>query len=63
MGIDSQNCPMPTRLKVWNKIANEWKIERLEPITTEVPLDGLKERIDLVLQKKHKGRTIVKLPE
>ncbi|MBW1969318.1 MAG: YhdH/YhfP family quinone oxidoreductase, partial [Deltaproteobacteria bacterium] len=24
MGIDSQNCPMPMRLKVWNKIADEW---------------------------------------
>jgi putative YhdH/YhfP family quinone oxidoreductase len=63
MGIDSQNCPMPMRLKVWNKIASEWKLERLELLTTEVPLDGLNERIDLILQRKHKGRTIVKLPE
>jgi len=63
MGIDSQNCPMPLRKKVWNKIANEWKLDRLELLTTEVSLDGLNERIDLILQKKHKGRTIVKLPE
>ena len=63
MGIDSQNCPMAIRLKVWNKIANEWKVERLELLTTEVPLDGLKERIDLILQRKHRGRTVVKLPE
>lgn len=63
MGIDSQNCPMPMRLKVWNKIASEWKLDRLELLTTEVPLDGLNERIDLILQRKHKGRTIVRLPE
>jgi acrylyl-CoA reductase (NADPH) len=63
MGIDSQNCPMSMRLKVWNKIAREWKLERLELLTTEVSLDELNERIDLVLQRKHKGRTIVKLPE
>ncbi len=63
MGIDSQNCPMPMRLKVWNKIASEWKLDRLELITTEVSLDGLNERIDLILQRKHKGRTIVRLPE
>ena len=63
MGIDSQNCPMPMRLKVWNKIANEWKLEHLELLTTEVSLDELDERIDLILQKKHKGRTIVRLPE
>ena len=63
MGIDSQNCPMPLREKTWQKIATEWKLERLELLTTEVPLEGLNERIDLILAKKHKGRTIVKLPD
>jgi acrylyl-CoA reductase (NADPH) len=63
MGIDSQNCPMPIRLKVWQKIADEWKLDRLELLTTEVPLEGLDQRIDLILQRKHKGRTIVKLPD
>ncbi len=63
MGIDSQNCPMPMRLKVWQKIADEWKLDRLDLLTTEVPLEGLNERIDLILQRKHKGRTIVKLPD
>lgn len=63
MGIDSQNCPMPLRLKVWNKIASDWKLDRLELLTTEVSLDGLNERIDLILQRKHKGRTIIRLPE
>ena len=63
MGIDSQNCPMPMRLKVWNKIADEWKLEHLELLTTEVILEGLNQRIDLILEKKHKGRTIVKLPD
>jgi acrylyl-CoA reductase (NADPH) len=63
MGIDSQNCPMPMRVKVWNKIASDWKLERLELLTTEVSLDGLNERIELILKRKHKGRTIVRLPE
>lgn len=63
MGIDSQNCPMPIRTKVWQKIASDWKIDRLDPITTEVSLDELSDRIELVLQRKHKGRTIVKLPD
>ena len=63
MGIDSQNCPMPMRLKVWQKIADEWKLEHLETLTTEVALEGLNQRIDLILERKHKGRTIVKLPD
>jgi putative YhdH/YhfP family quinone oxidoreductase len=63
MGIDSQNCPMPLREKTWQKIATDWKLEHLELLTTEVPLEGLNERIDLVLDKKHKARTIVQLPD
>jgi acrylyl-CoA reductase (NADPH) len=63
MGIDSEKCPMPLRLKVWEKIASDWKLERLELLTTEVSLDELSERIDFILQRKHKGRTIIKLPE
>jgi len=63
IGIDSQNCPMPTRQKVWQKIAGDWKLDNLDQLTTEVSLDGLNERIDLILERKHKGRTIVRLPE
>lgn len=63
MGIDSQNCPMSIRLKTWQKIATEWKLEHMELLTTEVSLEGLNERIDLILQRKHKGRTIVRLPD
>jgi acrylyl-CoA reductase (NADPH) len=63
MGIDSQNCPMPLRLKVWNKIARDWKLDRLERITTEVSLDELGARIDFIIERKHKGRTVVRLPE
>ncbi|MFC1516717.1 YhdH/YhfP family quinone oxidoreductase [Thermodesulfobacteriota bacterium] len=63
MGIDSQNCPMPHRIKTWNKIAGEWKLDHLELLTTEIPLEGLNERIDLILGRKHKGRTIVRLPD
>lgn len=63
IGIDSQNCPMPLRLKVWEKLAGEWKLDRLDRLTTEIPLEEVGERIDLVLQKKHRGRTVVRLPD
>lgn len=61
IGIDSQNCPMPYRKKTWEKIAGGWKLDRLEEIVTETDLDGVGERIDLMLSHKHKGRTIVKV--
>jgi acrylyl-CoA reductase (NADPH) len=63
IGIDSQNCPMPLRTKVWQELAGEWKLERLDPVASETPLEGLNERIQLVLDKKHRGRTIVRLPD
>jgi acrylyl-CoA reductase (NADPH) len=63
IGIDSQNCPMPTRLQVWEKIASAWKLPHLDRLTTESTLAGLNEQIDLVLKRKHQGRTIVKLPD
>ena len=63
VGIDSQNCPMPMRQTVWDRIAGEWKLGHLDQITTETSLEGLGEKIDMVLEKKHRGRTIVSLPE
>ncbi len=63
IGIDSQNCPMPTRQKVWEKIATEWKLDNLEALTTEITLEGVDDRIQMILQGKHKGRTLVRLPD
>ncbi len=61
VGIDSQNCPMPMRQKAWDQIASEWKIPNLAPITSEVSLDELDQSITMMLDHKHKGRTIVRM--
>ena len=63
IGIDSQNCPMPIRQKIWHKIASEWKIDWLQTITTEASFAELNDKIDLMLQGKHVGRTIVKMTD
>lgn len=61
VGIDSAYCPMDVRKKVWDKIANEWKIEKLDIISTEISLAGLDKHIELILQGKQKGRVVVNL--
>ena len=61
IGIDSQKCPMPIRQKIWQKIASEWKIAWLQTITTEASFDELNDKIDLMLQRKHVGRTIIRM--
>jgi putative YhdH/YhfP family quinone oxidoreductase len=62
IGIDSQNCPMPTRVQVWQNLATKWKLPNLEELTTETTLEGLNDQIELMLKRQHQGRTIVKLP-
>ncbi|MBT8365987.1 MAG: YhdH/YhfP family quinone oxidoreductase [Deltaproteobacteria bacterium] len=63
IGIDSQNCPMPIRQKIWQKIASEWKIDWLQTLTTEASFNELENKIDLMLQGKHLGRTIIKMTD
>ena len=61
IGIDSQNCPMPIRKKIWQKIASEWKIDWLQTLTTEASFDELNDKIELMLQGKHVGRTVIRM--
>ena len=64
VGIDSATTPMDHRLRVWDKLATEWKLTHLETITTELPgLEALDERIGLILQGKNRGRAIVKISD
>jgi putative YhdH/YhfP family quinone oxidoreductase len=60
IGISSQNCPMRLRLPIWQKLANEWKPDRLNEISTEITLNELDEHIKLILEGKIKGRIVVK---
>jgi len=61
LGIDSVECPMDIRLKIWEKLSGEWKLDDLEDYANEVSLDEVEERIKLLLDKKSKGRTVVKI--
>jgi putative YhdH/YhfP family quinone oxidoreductase len=62
IGIDSVNCPAATRLQVWERLAGAWKPEHLAEVVTEVPLEGVEEKIQAILQGGIRGRVIVKLP-
>ena len=61
IGIDSQNCPMELRQKVWDKLAADWNVYMHKEQVIESSLEELNTYIDLMLQKKSKGRVIVKL--
>lgn len=61
IGIDSGETPMETRLKIWGLLSNEWKYNSLDKNVEEVSLEGLNEKIDLILKGKAKGRLIVRV--
>ena len=62
LGIDSVNCPMETRLKIWNRLATDFKPKNLEElIQQEVTLDQLPEVLPTLLKGQARGRILVKL--
>lgn len=61
IGIDSVEAPMAPRLKVWQKLAGEWKPDNLEEMTDEITLDGLEEKIQTMLKGGLKRRALVNL--
>lgn len=61
LGIDSVNCPWPVRSQIWQKLSTDWRLDHLDRLTSEISLDDLDERIDLILAGKHQGRAIVNL--
>ena len=60
IGIDSAQCPAGTRRQIWQKLAGEWKPERLLEMVTEVTLEGLEEKIQAMLRGESHGRVVVK---
>lgn len=62
LGIDSVYCPMETRLKVWSRLATDFKLANLEElIQQEVTLEQLPDVLPILLQGQARGRILVKL--
>ncbi|MCD6570229.1 MAG: YhdH/YhfP family quinone oxidoreductase [Deltaproteobacteria bacterium] len=59
LGVDSVQCPMDLRLKIWDKLSSEWKPDTLDLLASMIDLDGLDTAIKEILAGKIKGRTLV----
>ena len=59
LGIDSANYPIERRRALWQRLAGEWRLEILENLSREVPLNQLDREIDRILQGKLTGRIVV----
>ncbi len=63
LGIGSADTPMSRRLKIWEKLQNEWSIkDKLAVIVKEVTLEEVQNTyIDAILKGKMMGRVVIKL--
>lgn len=60
LGIDSVNCPMEERKRIWQRMATDLKpVEALDAIWRAIELDELPESLSLILKGQSRGRVIV----
>ena len=60
-GIDSAECPMTLRKEIWQKLASDWKPADLESLATQITLEEVPEKLDLILKGGALGKSLVKL--
>lgn len=61
LGIDSAECPMSKRLEIWQHLASDWKLDNLNLISHEIGLEEVSAKLDLMLQGKALGKSLVKI--
>ncbi|MGL5202695.1 YhdH/YhfP family quinone oxidoreductase [Cetobacterium sp.] len=60
-GVDSVQISTSERELLWNKLSTDWKIDDLDKLSTEITLEDLNDKIELILKGRNKGRVVVKL--
>ena len=60
LGVDSVEVPMSTRLRTWQKLAQDWKLD-VSGFVSDCALEELSPKIDLVLKGGIRGRVVVDL--
>ncbi|TAG03859.1 MAG: acryloyl-CoA reductase [Betaproteobacteria bacterium] len=61
LGIDSVNCSMALRRELWNKLADEWRCDKLASHCRTVSFAELPTVFDAYVKGQVTGRTVVKI--
>ncbi|HEX7327008.1 MAG TPA: YhdH/YhfP family quinone oxidoreductase [Casimicrobiaceae bacterium] len=61
LGTDSANTPMPLRQRIWNKLAAEWRPDRVHDQVRTIDFDELPTHFDAYLKGMVRGRTVVRI--
>lgn len=60
-GIDTAWCTRETRLTIWKHLGSDWKLPKLESISTTVPLTEIDPYVQQILKGQIAGRTVVRI--
>ena len=61
LGIDSAYWPMPKREKLWQRLAGEWKPDKVAAAVQTIPMSELPNVFRKLLDGKMTGRYVVKI--
>jgi putative YhdH/YhfP family quinone oxidoreductase len=61
LGINSSETPMPLRQTIWNKLAVEWRPDRVHDQVRTIDFDELPTHFDPYLKGLVRGRTVVRI--
>jgi propionyl-CoA synthetase len=61
IGVDSAQIPLEERQRIWQLLAQEWRLDTTAVLAREVSLDDLEPEIDRMLQGEQTGRVVVRL--
>lgn len=61
IGTDSANCPMALRQTLWNRLAVEWRPDRVHDQVRTIDFDELPTHFDAYLKGLARGRTVVRV--
>ena len=61
LGVNSSETPMPLRQTIWNKLAVEWRPDRVHDQVRTIDFDELPTHFDPYLKGLVRGRTVVRI--
>ena len=61
LGIDSANCPMAERQEVWDRLAVEWRPDRVHDAVRTIEFGELPMHFEAYLKGMVRGRTVVRI--
>lgn len=61
LGVDSVNCPMSLRQRIWNRLAVDWRPDSVHDQVRTIDFDELPTHFDPYLKGLVRGRTVVRI--